>query len=68
MDQPKYLQLVLPTEYADDPVISWNPANFLNDPDIADPIFTPPAAGLYPYTVSVGSFSPKKTLSPAVYI
>ena len=53
VEQPKYLQLVLPIEYADDPTISWSPTTYLNDPTISDPIFTPPAAGMYTYTVSL---------------
>ncbi len=53
VDQPEYLQLVLPIEYADDPTISWSPTTFLNDPTISDPIFSAPAAGMYTYTVSL---------------
>ncbi len=53
IDQPKFLQLVLPIEYADDPTISWSPTTYLNDSNIADPIFTAPAAGTYTYTVSL---------------
>jgi len=53
IDQPKFLQLVLPVEYADDPVIQWSPTTYLNTPTISDPIFNAPAAGIYTYDVSL---------------
>jgi len=53
VNTPAYLQLVVPTTYEDDAVITWTPSSNLDDPTILDPIFTASSAGTYTYTVEM---------------